>query len=85
MSRPDRTDHYLMVIAAEVRRILHGLCDVRADVKPEDFRLVFRKVSATEAEAEAPAGGKSVDDLASEMSKQRTLAMLGLAPKSGGG
>lgn len=38
MNVPDRTDHYLMAIACEVRRVLQ---ERPAQIKPEHFKIKF--------------------------------------------
>jgi hypothetical protein len=56
-NRPDRTEHYLMEIAAEIRR---GNVKRPADVKLEDFRLEFRPAPPPLSPEEAMARSKRI-------------------------
>jgi hypothetical protein len=69
---PSRGDHYLMQVAAEVRRVLHRS---PAQVKPEGFRLTFQR-----RKKDKNRRALTREDLAA-MHKARWLWAVGFRPK----
>lgn len=85
-NRPDRTDHYLMQVAAEVRRVLYLLQVFGSKQQPHrvelnDCKLKFVTTQETEPQAPAIPAKQTVKE-AARAAKAMVLGSLGIKRKN---